>query len=334
MLGAILAVLSAAAFALNNAAARRGVVTGTPAQGMVVTIPIGVICFLPIAILTGGVARLAQFQPEAIAWLVGVGLLHFLLGRYSNYRASQLAGVNLTAPVIQLQVVVTLVLAVVVLHEPCTALQMIGGGLMLAGSFITQRPPRTARSSSNDGASISVAASSLPTFAPRHAAGYLFASIAALAYGTTPIMVRTALEGLGPLSGIVGALIAYTAATVAICLALFSPPLRRNVIALKRENLPWFVYSGVFVAAAQGLFYSAVAVAPIMLVVPLMQSALVFRFLFAMWLNPDQEVFNAGVVIGTLVSILGACLVSIDTNTILNALAVPEALARLLHWPI
>ena len=42
----------------------------------------------------------------------------------------------------------------------------------------------------------------------------------------------------------------------------------------------------------------------------------------------------AAVVIGTLVSILGACLVSIDTNTILNALAVPEALARLLHWPI
>ena len=92
MLGAILAVLSAAAFALNNAAARRGVVTGTPAQGMVVTIPIGVICFLPIAILTGGVARLAQFRPEAIAWLVGVGLLHFLLGRYSNYRASHSPG--------------------------------------------------------------------------------------------------------------------------------------------------------------------------------------------------------------------------------------------------
>jgi hypothetical protein len=147
-------------------------------------------------------------------------------------------------------------------------------------------------------------------------------------------MVRTALEGLGPLSGIVGALIAYTAATVAICLALFSPPLRRNVIALKRENLPWFVYSGVFVAAAQGLFYSAVrrcadhvGRAPDAVgsgvSLPLRHVA-----------QPDQEVFNAGVVIGTLVSILGACLVSIDTNTILNALAVPEALARLLHWPI
>jgi len=334
VLGAILAVLSAASFALNNAAARRGVVTGTPAQGMVITIPIGVLFFLPIAILTGGIARLAQFSPEAIAWLVGVGLLHFLLGRYSNYRASQLAGVNLTAPVIQLQVVVTLVLAVAVLHEPCTALQMIGGGLMLAGSFITQRPPRAAPSTSKDESSGNLPVSGSPTFAPRHAAGYLFASIAALSYGTTPIMVRTALEGLGPLSGIVGALIAYTAATIAIGLALFSPALRRNVLTLKRENVPWFIYSGVLVAAAQGLFYSAVAVAPIMLVVPLMQSALVFRIIFAMWLNPGHEVFNAAVVIGTLVSILGACLVSIDTNTILDAAPLPETLAHLLRRQI
>ena len=46
------------------------VVPGTPVQGMVVTIPIGVVCFLPIAILTGGVARLAAFQPEAICLVV------------------------------------------------------------------------------------------------------------------------------------------------------------------------------------------------------------------------------------------------------------------------
>ena len=39
MLGAVLAVLSAATFALNNVAARRGVVTGTPIQGMRCPVP-------------------------------------------------------------------------------------------------------------------------------------------------------------------------------------------------------------------------------------------------------------------------------------------------------
>jgi drug/metabolite transporter (DMT)-like permease len=334
VLGAILAVLSAATFALNNAAARRAVVTGTPTQGMVVTIPIGVLCFLPLAIITGGIAGLGQFSAGTIAWLAGVGLLHFLVGRYCNYRANQAAGVNLTAPVIQLQVVVTLVLAVAVLHEPCTALQIVGGLLMLAGSFITQRLPRAAPAYSAGRPSGNLGAAAAPTFVPRHSAGYLFASIAALAYGTTPVMVRTALEHAGPLSGILGALIAYSSATVAIAVALLSPPLRRDVMALQRENVRWFAYSGVFVAAAQGFFYSAIAIAPIMVVMPLMQLALVFRFAFAVWLNPHHEVFGPAVIIGSAVSILGACAVSIDTGVILDALAVPEAFARLLLWRV
>ena len=80
MLGAVLAVLSAATFALNNVAARRGVVTGTPIQGMAVTIPLGVVCFLPFAILSTAVAGLPPFTPQAIAWLAVVGLLHCSAG--------------------------------------------------------------------------------------------------------------------------------------------------------------------------------------------------------------------------------------------------------------
>jgi drug/metabolite transporter (DMT)-like permease len=328
VLGSILAILSAATFALNNAAARRGVVTGTPTQGMVVTVPIGVICFLPMVVLTGGTSRLVQFPTRSVAWLALGGVVHFLLGRYCNYRASQAAGTNLTAPVVQLQVVVTLTLAVLLLHEPCTVLQMIGGAVMLAGALLTQRLPRAAR------AALKRKHRYGRKFEPHQLAGYMFASIAALAYGATPIMVRTALMDAGPLSGLIGGLIAYTAATLAIVPALLSTRLRNNILALKRENLRWFVWSGIFVAAAQGLFYSAVAVAPIMVVVPLTQLALVFRLLFSLWLNPDHEVFGPIVIIGSIVSVLGACAVSLDTALLLQVLAVPEGLAHLLSWRV
>jgi drug/metabolite transporter (DMT)-like permease len=240
MLGAILAVFSAATFALNNAAARRGVVTGTPIQGMAVTIPLGVVCFLPFALISGGIAGLPRFSAGAIAWLAAVGLLHFLGGRYCNYRASQLAGVNLTAPVIQLQVVVTLTLAVIVLGEPCTLLQLAGGVVMVLGSLVTQgRPAGRKRPSAR--------------FNPRQGAGFLFASLAALVYGTTPIMVRTALDGAGPWSGMMGGLIAYGAATIAVALALASGTLRRNVMALRRENLPMVRDVGRFRRRGPGL---------------------------------------------------------------------------------
>src|SRR5262249_46700662 len=141
MLGAVFAILAAATFAFNNATARRGVITGTALQAMAVTIPIGLACFIPAALLTGAATTLAQLPARSIAWMAGVGLLHFILGRYCNYRANQAAGVNLTAPVVQLQVFVSVILAVIILHEPCTVLQLAGGILMLAGSLITQRQP-------------------------------------------------------------------------------------------------------------------------------------------------------------------------------------------------
>ena len=323
MLGAFLAVLSAASFAATNAAGRRGVVTGTPAQGMVVSNPIGVLCFLVVAVLTAQISRVGAFPSIAAAWMAGVGVLHFVLGRYANFRANQSAGTNLTAPVVQLNVVVTLTLAVLVLGEPCTVLQIIGGVIMLSGAFITQRQPP---------ASSPAAA---PIFSPRYAEGYLFALLAALAYGTSPIMSRTALQFSGPSSAILGGLIAYGAATATVAtMMLLSTSLRRNVMSLKRDNVRWFVYSGVAVAVAQGFLYAAVAVAPIMVVIPLLQLSLVFRLFLSMWLNPEHEVFGAKVIIGSAISMTGACAVAVDSDLILAALDVPDTLAQLLRWRV
>ena len=325
LVGAVLAILSAATFALTNAIGRRGVISGTPAQGMVVSIPVGLVCFLAIALLTGAHQNFWRFTPTALAMLSAAGVIHFVIGRYSNFRASQAAGVNLTAPVMQLNAVVTLVLAVVVLREPCTMLQVGGAILMVTGSLVTQRGSQPASPSKLQ---------HVQTFTPRVAAGFFFASIAALAYGTSPIIVRQALEGIGPLSGVAGGSIAYAGATVAVTLGLLIPSLRRNVMSVSGQNARWFMYSGVFVAAAQGFLYSALAVAPIMLVIPLLQLSLVFRFLFSLLLNPHHEVFGFLVVFGTVVSIAGACAVSIDTNLILHALAIPELLASYLRSPL
>jgi len=206
MLGALLAVLSAATFAFNNAAARRGVITGSPIQGMAITIPVGLLGFVPIALVTGLVARFPHFAPRSVGWMAGVGLLHFLIGRYCNYRANQAAGVNLTAPVVQLQVFVSVILAVVLLGEPCTVLQLLGGVVMLVGALLTQQ----------------------------RAVGYTFATLAALAYGTSPIMARTALAHTDPLAGIFGGVISYGAATLAMVLFLVSPTLRRNLRGVHR----------------------------------------------------------------------------------------------------
>jgi drug/metabolite transporter (DMT)-like permease len=313
MLGALLAVLSAASFAATTAAGRRGVITGTPAQGMVLSNPIGVLCFLLVAVLAGQITQTIEFPSTRAAWMAGVGVLQFVVGRYANFRANQSAGVNLTAPVVQLNVVVTLVLAVVLIGEPCTVLQIIGGLVMFAGAFTTQQQ--------------SLPKTSAPGFSPRYAEAYLYALLAALAYGTGPFMARIALQFSGPASAISGGLIAYGASTAAVAtMVLVSPSLRRNVASARWENIRWFISSGVAVAAAQGFMYAALAVAPIMFVIPLLQLSLVFRLFFSAWVNPHHEVFGIKVILGTVISMVGACAVAVDTDLILTALRLPETL--------
>jgi drug/metabolite transporter (DMT)-like permease len=106
LLGILYAALGAFTFALNNVAMRRGVVTGSVLQGMALTVPFGGLTFLVIATAFGELGQLALFPTVAVAWLAGQGIVHFVFGRYCNYKSNQLMGVNLSAPVVQLQIVV------------------------------------------------------------------------------------------------------------------------------------------------------------------------------------------------------------------------------------
>src|SRR2546421_6022350 len=120
---------------------RRGVVTGSVLQGMALTVPIGGLSFLVMTIAFGELHQLVVFPMAALTWLACQGVVHFVIGRYCNYKSNQLMGVNLTAPVVQLQVPFAMMLAVVMLDAKFTVLQAIGSALLLGGSFMAPRTP-------------------------------------------------------------------------------------------------------------------------------------------------------------------------------------------------
>src|SRR5436305_1768877 len=213
---------------------RRGVVTGSVLQGMALTVPIGGGSFLVMTIAFGELHHLLLFPRAAVAWLACQGTVHFVIGRYCNYKSNQLMGVNLTAPVVQLQVPFAMLLAVVLLHEKFTVLQAIGSALMLGGSFITQ---------SNAGkrkrkASPPLTAAPIPTvlsqeelaapvpkliFQPRVLSGYIFGLGAAMCYGSSPLMAREAFLHAPDISTAAGGCLAYAAATLFFSLILLKP---------------------------------------------------------------------------------------------------------------
>jgi len=92
LLGAVLAILSGATFALTNATGRRGVVSGTPAQGMIISMPVGLACFLAVALLTGALQSLSLFSTSAFATLSAAGVFGEFVEQPAVYRAEGFIG--------------------------------------------------------------------------------------------------------------------------------------------------------------------------------------------------------------------------------------------------
>ena len=327
MLGVLYAALGAFTFSLNNVMMRRGVVTGSVLQGMALTVPIGALSFLVMAVCFGALDQLVAFPTVALVWLAGQGVTHFVMGRYCNYKSNQLMGVNLAGPVVQLQVPFAMMLAVVTLHERFTVLQAIGSTLMLGGSFATQSnaAKRKQKGSAPE-------PKPKPIFEPRVFSGYVFGLAAAMCYGSSPLMARQAFLHAPGVSAVAGGCVAYAAATLVFALVLLKPGSYGDIKGMKRENLPWFLSSAVLVAVSQAFVYASLAIAPLMVVTPILQLSLVFRLFLSQLINRDHEVMNIAVLIGAGTAVLGSILVSLPTEELSRVLDLPPSLAGFLSY--
>lgn len=345
MLGILYAALGAFTFALNNATMRRGVVTGSVLQGMALTVPIGGLSFLAMTAAFGEIGQLFVIPAVAMLWLACQGVVHFVLGRYCNYRSNQLMGVNLAAPVIQLQVPFAMIMAVVTLHEAFTVLQAVGTVLMLGGSFVTQsrsdkaKKPATPLSAAVAGTAAAASAGTAvapaagkPAFQPQVFWGTILALGAAVFYGASPLLAREAFLHAPGISTTAAGCVAYTAALAVFALALLKPGAWRDIATMKRENMPWFLTAAVLVAISQALVYASLAVAPLMVVTPILQLSLVFRLFLSQIINRDHEVMNAAVVIGAIAAVTGSILVSLESAALTAWLGVPAPVAAFLSY--
>ena len=329
MLGALLAVLSAATFALNNASVRRGVLTGTVGQAMAITVPLGVPLFFVAALVTGHLGAVTEFSPKALIALSLAGILHFVWGRYCNYRATRAIGANLVAPIQQVHLIISLSLAIWLLGEQFTVLRIFGIALVLIGPSITMRERKRPVS---DQKITAIDAEKPPGFAPQYAEGYTFALLSAIGYGLSPILVRVGLEGKGLGVSLAGGLVAYIAATAVMALVLLWPGNIRSALAVDRESAKWFTLSGVVVFVSQMFLYMAMSIAPVTVVSPVTRLSLLFRLHFARWINPQHEVFGGRVILGTVVSLAGAVALSLSADTVEQLIPLPGALVSILHW--
>ncbi len=290
---------------------------------MAITVPLGVPLFALASLPFGGIEAISRLTVPGWSWMALAGVVHFVIGRYGNYRATRAIGAALSAPIQQLSVPVSLILAILVLDEVLTPLKVTGLVLVMVGPAISLRPgtqPDTARSGA--------------AFQPKYREGIIWGSVCALGYGASPLFI---MMGLGPGGGLVdslaGGFISYSSAgVVVIVLVLLS-----GGSAYMRQLDPvagkWFLVSGVFVFLSQMFRYMALAVAPVSVVVPLQRMSVVFRVIFSWILNRDHEVLGFGVLCGIAVSICGALALTVSTDLVASLIGSDWAAVLNVEWP-
>lgn len=336
MLGSIFAIISAITFAFTNASLRKGIINGTVTQAVILSMPIGVFIFFIASLSMGTVSATTSFSVNAYFWLCAAGIVHFVGGRYCNARATKAMGANLVGPVQELNLLVALVLAVVLLGEVITPLRALGIACILMGPALTFR--RSARSErvlevpllSRVGRRPS--ARTRTQFQPNYVEGYIFAVLSALAFGISPVLISMAIAGAGAGVSVAGGLVSYLAATLVIAPFLLRKSAMRTMRELAPGPMRWFLVSAVSVSVSQLFRYMALSVAPVLVVAPILRLSLVFRLIFSRMMNRDHEVFGGRIVLGTTISLIGALALTVSTDAVLNLIPLPDDIVRLARW--
>jgi len=313
MLGAAVALFSALSFSLSDVFARRGVAVAPPAYGAFATVLMGVPMFALGALFTGQLLNYAELSGKGYLLMAAAGLVHYVVGRYFNYAAVQAIGAARSSPVQSLTLPYSVIVALLLLDEGITTGMAIGMGLILVGPaiMVERQKPRAAIVAAETVLEPALYGEPLPPaptqFELRQAEGYAFALIAAVSYGSSPVLIRAALEDTHGLA-IFGGFISYAAAGAFLLVTLALPQRRHMLQALTPRVFRAFFGAGFAVFVAQMLRFIALGMASVAVVATLLRFASIFTLLLSWLFNRDLERITWRLVIGVLLSVGGAVL--------------------------
>ena len=147
------------------------------------------------------------------------------------------------------------------------------------------------------------------------------------------MLIRLALEDKGLPASLPGGLVAYIAATLVLAPFLLWPGRLRHALDVSRESAKWFTISGVLVCLSQMFLFMAQSIAPVSVTAPISRLSILFRLYFSRLLNPHHEVFGGKIILGTMVSLLGALALSVSVDAVGSLLPATWQPALHWHWP-
>jgi drug/metabolite transporter (DMT)-like permease len=302
MLGAILGLASAGIFSFNSILVRRGMFRASANYFATLTVFTGPPFFLIVALLAGALKNTGQYSSQTLLLWAIAGLVHFGLGRSWAYKSIQMVGANRSNIMTSLNPIVTVVLAVLVLHEPLPFLMIVGILFSLSGPILIilmeqgsdkspQKSPGPERQSDRRALIL----------------GMLYGAGAAVFWGSSAIFIKLALNRGG--SPLTGTLISYLAASLFISPSLLRKRNRREMLDADAASVRMALLSGMSTNIAQLFKFIAFAYGSVIVVSLMSRTVPLWVLILSFLFNREVESFSRWVIFGTFLLISGTVLV-------------------------
>ena len=310
-------------FSGSDVMVRRGTRSGSGSQAAFISTTIGVPLFVIACLVTGQLFHFDRISTRGYAFLIAAGLIHYFVGRVFNYGAIRIIGATRNAPFQAMNLPYSIAVAWIFLGESVSLGMMAGIVLIMVGPLFVVERGGASTVVSSDGPSEPVGLLPTPgastrTEAPvvtapaksselRLAEGYALAVAGAVCYGSSPVLIRAALEHTSGAS-ILGGLVSYLAAATALVVLLIVPSRRDLVRTINSDALKAFSIGGTAVFFAQMFRFIALGLTSVAIVAALVRLSGVFTLCLSWLINRDLEHISARVVFGVAVSVMGALL--------------------------
>ncbi len=292
--GLALALLAAFAFASQYVCVRIATENGRVDDVVFVSLGCNVALIVPATVVL--YAPTFGLTPVSLLAFAGAGLTGSLLARLCMFQSVDAIGASRTSPVVSTNVLFATLLAVLLLGERLTPIHsagivlLVGGAAVISYETATDDPDRSVR---EVGVSLAL---------PFLAAGFLGVEPILLSIGFaegTPVLVSFAVKVLVATAGF----LAYLRFRDAVpTTELLEGPERR-----------WYLGAGVASTVGIGAYLAALSIAPVVYVVPFLQTApLIVVVLSALFLPRRLERVTPRLVAAATVVVGGAVVVSLS----------------------
>lgn len=291
-LGFSLAVAAALFLAIQVGCVRVGTDSGRSNDALIIVLLVNIAVLVPIAFVVGYPDY--TLSTNALLAFGAAGLVGTMMGRAFEYAGIERIGASRSEPIKASQPLHAAVLAVLVLGETLTVVMAVGTLLVVIGVAVISWE---SRSSSSGVESVSWSYLALPL-------------AAAFLYGIEPIFAKVGLAtGTSPFVGL-------GVKTLTATVAFYGYLRYRGVLpeygVLKSANVRWYVAAGLANSAFLLSYYAALAVAPVVLVQPVLQTSPLFVILISYVFLQRLERVTWKLVVAATVVALGAGLVAIQ----------------------